>query len=1038
MNSEPKPGSNLSHYRILSKLGGGGMGEVYLAEDTKLNRRVAIKLLAETAHADKQAHQRLIREARTAANLDHPNICSIHEIAEDGGHSFICMQYVEGETLDTLLKRKTLNQLEILSIAVQVADALTEAHAHETIHRDIKPSNIMITSRGSVKVMDFGLAKLMQSTELIASEAETVAMISTPGAVIGTLPYMSPEQVRGDSLDGRGDIFSFGVVLYEMLSGHQPFLDKSSAGTASAILTREPLPLARFAPDISTELERIVLKTLRKNPDDRYQTAKDLLIDLRNLRDDLQFQNRLERSASTASGIVQPLRPLASQSGTTLDKTQAETIVADKRITLPEQQHTLPVQAKPKRYAVMALVVFAVIAVGWFFRQSWNQRWARKQIPQIQALSKAGRNFEAFDLAVQSQQYISDDRTIEQLMPTISDSLSVTSDPAGASVYLKRFTAESSATRQLIGQTPINNLRIARGQYVLNIEKEGYAPIAQTISGALLRAGGSVVTPPPIKLDKKLIAADKVPARMTPVSGGDYRLVAWARPTEERVHLDDYFIDKYEVSNQEYKEFINGGGYLKKQFWKYPFIKDGKTLTWEQAMEEFKDRTGLPGPRSWSNQNFLEGRGNYPVTDVSWYEAAAYAAFRGKQLPTIFQWEKAGRNGTIASLTNYMPWGVFYPGDTLDQRANFGGDGTWPVDSGEFGISPFGAFNMAGNVSEWCLNETSEGFLSAGGAWGDPVYSFANYGGFPGFYSSEKRGFRCALSTGEAQGNITIKIQDEVPVYARTSDADFSRWLRAYEYEKRPLDPQIEKQETLEWTRERITFDGTDGERAIAYLYLPKNFPGPFQVIHYLPPGDVENGQRSATQAAEHLLGAQVKLGRAVFVVIIKGYIERLLPEGYVEPDPTKAEYRDKIVNWITDLRRALDYLETRKDIDSKKIALFGVSSGARVGLIQAAVEQRYAAVFLAGSGLRKAYRQNIAEANTINFASHIRGPIMLLHGKYDENLSLKREAEPLFKILPEPKQMFTYDGGHVPPLDLLVKTMNGFFDQAMGPVKRE
>ncbi len=1007
------------------------MGEVYLAEDTKLNRRVAIKLLPETAYADKQAHQRLIREARTAANLDHPNICSIHEIAEDSGHSFICMQYIEGETLDTLLKRKTLNQVEILSIAVQVADALAEAHSHETIHRDIKPSNIMITSRGAVKVMDFGLAKLMQP-EQIASEAETAAMISTPGAVIGTLPYMSPEQVRGESLDGRSDIFSLGVVLYEMLSGHQPFLDKSSAGTASAILTREPLPLARFAPNISTELERIVLKTLQKDPDDRYQTAKDLLIDLRNLRDELQFQNRLERSASTVSGV----RPPAIHSGTTLDKEQAQTIVAEKRITLPEQQPRQLARGKGKLYAVIALVALAVIVVGWFVRQSLNQRWARKQIPEIQALSKAGRTFEAFDLAVQTQKYISDDPIIQQLIPTISDSISVTSDPAGASVYLKRFTA--NATRQLIGQTPIANLRIARGQYVLYIEKEGYAPTEQTVSGAFLHSGGSVVMPPPIKVDKKLIAADKVPARMTPVTGGDYRLVAWARPTDERVHLDDYFIDKYEVSNQEYKEFINGGGYLKKQYWKYPFIKDGKTLTWEEAMEQLKDHTGLPGPRSWSNQNFPEGKGNYPVTDVSWYEAAAYAAFRGKQLPTIFQWEKAGRNGSVASLTNFMPWGVFYPGDSLDQRANFGSDGTWPVDNGEFGISPFGAFNMAGNVSEWCLNETSEGFLSAGGAWGDPVYSFANYGGFPGFYSSEKRGFRCALSTGQAQGNITIKIHDEVPVYARTSDADFNKWLRAYDYEKGPLDPQIEKQETPEWTRERITFNGADGERAIANLYLPKNFPGPFQVIHYLPPGDVENGQRSATQAAEHQLSAQVKLGRAVFVVIIKGYIERLLPEGYVEPDPTKAEYRDKIVNWITDLRRALDYLETRKDIDSKKIALFGVSSGARVGLIQAAVEQRYAAVFLAGSGLRKAYTPYIAEANMTNFASHIRGPIMLLHGKYDENLSLKREAEPLFKILPEPKQMVTYDGGHVPPLDLMVKNMNGFFDQTMGPVKRE
>ena len=190
IENEPTTDTNLAHYRILSKLGSGGMGNVYLAEDTKLNRRVAIKLLAESLAADKQAHHRLIREARTAANLDHPNICAIHEIAEDAGRSFICMQYIEGETLDSLLKRKTLDLIEALSIATQIADAMTEAHAHETIHRDLKPSNIMITARGTVKVMDFGLAKLIQPTKLVASEAATEAMISTPGTVIGTLPYM--------------------------------------------------------------------------------------------------------------------------------------------------------------------------------------------------------------------------------------------------------------------------------------------------------------------------------------------------------------------------------------------------------------------------------------------------------------------------------------------------------------------------------------------------------------------------------------------------------------------------------------------------------------------------------------------------------------------------------------------------------------------------------------------------------------------------------------------------------------------------------
>ena len=314
---------------------------------------------------------------------------------------------------------------------------------------------------------------------------------------------------------------------------------------------------------------------------------------------------------------------------------------------------------------------------------------------------------------------------------------------------------------------------------------------------------------PPLKLDQNRSLQTRYP-RMTAVGGGDYRLVAWARPTDDRVHLNDFFIDKYEVSNQEYKEFINAGGYLKKQYWKYPFVKDGKTLTWEEAMPEFKDRTGLPGPRSWSSQNFTEGRGNYPVTDVSWYEAAAYAAFRGKQLPNIFQWEKAARNGFTSTFTNPMPWGAFYPGDTLDQRANFRNDGTWPVDSGEFGMSPFGVYNMAGNVSEWCLNEMSEGFLSTGGGWGDPVYTFANYGAFPGFYSSDKRGFRTALNTGGDQGGETINLHAEVPVYTRTSDQDFQKWLKFYEYQKGPLDPQVEKQETPEWTRERITYNGAD------------------------------------------------------------------------------------------------------------------------------------------------------------------------------------------------------------------------------------
>jgi TolB-like protein/cytochrome c-type biogenesis protein CcmH/NrfG len=277
-------GTRLGRYEIRSQIGAGGMGEVYLGEDTQLGRRVAIKLLPTEIVSDEQARKRLVREARAAATLDHPNICSIYEVGEEDGLSFIVMQYLEGETLDVRMKRKSLDLSESLSIATQVADALAEAHTHGIVHRDIKPQNIIITPRGQAKVMDFGLAKAMPPTGVVDTEANTRSLLTTPGVVLGTVPYMSPEQVRGERIDARSDIFSFGVVLYEMLSGRQPFANDSAAATASAILTHEPLPLARYCTDVPDELQRIVRKCLEKDRERRYQTMRDVAIDLDNCR----------------------------------------------------------------------------------------------------------------------------------------------------------------------------------------------------------------------------------------------------------------------------------------------------------------------------------------------------------------------------------------------------------------------------------------------------------------------------------------------------------------------------------------------------------------------------------------------------------------------------------------------------------------------------------------------------------------------------------------------------------------------------------
>ncbi|MDQ3488722.1 MAG: SUMF1/EgtB/PvdO family nonheme iron enzyme, partial [Acidobacteriota bacterium] len=524
------------------------------------------------------------------------------------------------------------------------------------------------------------------------------------------------------------------------------------------------------------------------------------------------------------------------------------------------------------------------------------------------------------------------------------------------------------------------------------------------------------------------------------VPGGQYRLVGWERPTDRRVDLHDFFIDKFETSNQEFKEFINAGGYVKREFWPNPMVKDGQPLAWEEAVRLFVDRTGLPGPRDWSSQKFPEGAADHPVTGISWYEAAAYATFRGKQLPTLFEWEKAARNGIRgAAGVAYMPWGVFFPGDTLAQRANFGSDPV-SVRSLPFGMSPFGAYNMAGNVSEWTRNDSSDGFIATGGSYGDPTYTFGQAAGRPGTFSSSKLGFRLvqhgAESTGD-QGAARIEVATEIPVYARSSDTDFRGWAQNYEYKKAPLDARIEETvETPEWIREKITFNGAGSARAIAYLYLPRHFTKPFQVLHYVPAGDVNSGHRPLSDSMDDRITPFVRAGRATFGVVLSGYAGRLRTDP--SPiDPSTVEYVEFISGRIIDLRRGLDYLESRPDIDTSRIGFFGPSTGAQLGLILAAVEGRYRGVVLIGAGLSRRGAPVQPAADAVNFAPHIRMPKLIVQGTYDEDTPLRTAAEPLFRLLSEPKELYKYEGGHVPPIDVVLKATASWLDQHLGPVRR-
>lgn len=281
------PGKRLGPYSLVSRLGSGGMGEVYLAQDTRLGRRVALKFLPPSFREDLERLRRFQNEARAASTLNHPNVATIYEIGEAENVTFIAMEYIEGLTLDQKISGRTLTTAEIVNISIQVADALDDAHSHGVVHRDIKTGNIMITRREQVKVLDFGLAKVSSISSPELSDLPT-AVKTAPGLVMGTVQYMSPEQAVGQTVDARSDIWSFGVVLYEMATGRKPFMGATTGETVDKIRHSQPEAIARFNYEIAAELERIIRKCLEKDPENRYQSARELLIDLKNLRRDLE------------------------------------------------------------------------------------------------------------------------------------------------------------------------------------------------------------------------------------------------------------------------------------------------------------------------------------------------------------------------------------------------------------------------------------------------------------------------------------------------------------------------------------------------------------------------------------------------------------------------------------------------------------------------------------------------------------------------------------------------------------------------------
>ena len=992
-------GRTISHYRIVEELGGGGMGVVYRAEDTHLGRSVALKFLPPELSRDPEARERFKLEARAASALDHANICVIHDIDETpDGQLFIAMAWYEGRTLKARLAEGPLGIEEAVDIARQIAGGLGRAHERGIIHRDIKPANLMITRHGEVRILDFGVAKL-------AGEAG----LTRTGSTLGTLAYMAPEQVDGRDVGPAADLWSLGVVLYEMLAGSLPFRGADQRQVVTGILTRDPEPPGHARPGIPAELEGLVIDLLAKHPDRRPASAAEVRL-------------RLD-----------PLLPGASPPARPLLRRPAVWVTA----------------------AAVVVVIAAAILLPARARARVDE--ARASLPRIEALAGEGRYREAYALAEEAAGVLRDDSALAALWPEVSDVLSVRTEPPGAEVRVLGFGEEGAieddagsgaaagtgagGVARSLGTTPIEGLRIPRDDYLLTLEREGHATVERIVTSGLLREmalgfGGSAE----IVIEERLLPVDSVPAGMVWVPGGEYTLVSADAPAGATADLAAFFMDRFEVTNADYLEFVRAGGYSMPEHWSAPLADEsGRPLSREAAMARFVDRTGLPGPRSWTGQR-PAGTDRDPVTDVTWYEAAAYCAFRGGALPTLFEWEKVARHGRLTRVEGFvLPWGIVPPGESTERRANFGGAGTVAVDAHPFGLSPFGAYAMAGNVREWTASPAEEGFIAMGGSWRDPPYVFPSIATPHGLTASPALGFRCVRRTGPAdsQGGGRIALERRSPSYRPVDEATFRTLLAHYRYD--PVEPApeiVETTDTEDWQRMKVSFNGVDGERILAYLYLPRGAAAPYQTLVYVPAVDSFFGEPLHHQL-EWLLAPVLRSGRAAFAVVMDGMVERPWPPGTTFPETPSVGFRDLMVKHATELRLGLGYLETRGDIDTDRLAYVGLSWGAGSRSVLAAVDDRFDAVIFVGAGIDERMQPVLPEAFNVNFLPYIEAPKLMVNGRQDEEHPWLTRALPFWELLREPRELVLADNeGHAPSLETRVPAINGFLDRVFGPVR--
>jgi serine/threonine protein kinase/formylglycine-generating enzyme required for sulfatase activity/dienelactone hydrolase len=1006
------PGTVIGSYRIDGVLAEGGMGIVCAATDTTLNRPVAVKFLSEDLF-DASARRRFEREAQMASALNHPHILTVHAAGEHVGRQYIVTEYVDGGTLHDWIDRRTVHGWrQSVELLIGVADALAAAHDAHILHRDIKPANILVSRSGYAKLADFGLAKSAEDSARSAPGSLT----TRTGVVVGTIAYMSPEQASGRAADARSDIFSFGVVLYELLAGRRPFGGATDRELLQNVIHAEAAPLPETVPQ---QLHDIVEKALEKDPAERYQTMRDFVVDLRRAvrrSGEHHTQGTAEKSLASSTDASQDAsRPIAVSHGV----------------------------GRRRRTGMAVAITIAVLAIltagawGWQ-RTSASQRARSETIPTIADLVEKGDYPAAFALARELPASVRNDPLLRSLRPLFTATFSMTTSPAEAEVLIRGYEAVDDEW-QSVGRTPLVDVGLPRRALRWRIEKAGFetAEIATTAQDD--RIGGPPTFEGDGRLEVTLYAVGGQPAGTVYAPGGPSTGRVGRMPLPN-VQIAPFFIDRYEVTNRDYKQFIDAGGYERRSYWEgLEVVKDGRTLSFDEAMQLFVDANGRPGPATWELGSYPDGRADYPVTGISWYEAAAYAGYRGKSLPTLYHWLKAALPEFEISSSLAV---------SITPLSNFASAGPTPVGSHQ-GMGPYGTYDMFGNVREWCANFGSTGGWVIGGSWEDPEYSYNVAAAMPLLERSRLNGLRLMQDTDEPTHAATLRAPIEISPSADytavrpVSDEVYATYLSQFAYQPGPLNasPPVVMQDSDDWIKQRATIDtGYDGARMDVITFVPKRATPPFQALVFVSGIQIVSAPLTLESISANPSGMPldyiVKSGRMLVVPILQGSYNRFKqPFNTADTVRTTREWIER--RW--DIGRTLDYLATRPDVDASRIGYVGVSWGASYALPLLATENdRFKVALLMSGGFARLGLTPSIEA--VNYAPRITVPVLMVNGRYDEILPLETNQRPLFEMLgtpPADKSHVILESGHgSPPRAETMRATLGWLDTYLGPVR--